>query len=786
MINLGVKTKLILLITLPIVVTLLIAGGAMDGFFRSFHTQLATKATAETFDRLYYELHRAEETLSREGVQFGSREEIAASVSLISNYRDKLNYDAAVFDTEKKLLAAKLEEMGHLSLNRSDFSALYTKEGDLIAFAGAEESGVYYQCFLSYAPGGRPLLFTRTRSEAAWQEAADGGRFEIGLSGVAAGENLIPDAGRIDWLAGSDRFRIRYLHAITRKFPGAKSATVGYVELIREFDRSFMQQLAERVETDIAFSTDGLDFIGTFRGSVPHRELTDATPLVEGMRHDFKMIETGAYFVHTRAQPAEKGPIYFVSGYSKERLLFEINETRRFLLLILFVSALVVVPLSLFFMRRLIFDPLKKLLLAVESAKAGEYRPVELLKNKDEMAKLLEAFNEMAHTIKNRERELKTSEQSLNEAQQIARMGSWRIEFPGEKTVWSDEMYRIYDLKPGSIAVRKESFFEFIHPDDLGLVERIVERVTKEAREADFEYRIVSAAGNVKTLNSKARPVFDAEGNLTAFVGISHDITEIKEAQRELEAYKNELEKRVSEEITKRMEQEQILIQQSKLAAMGEMIGNIAHQWRQPLNTLGLKIQDIADAYEFGELDDVYLKQSVEESMRVIGRMSETINDFKDFFKPDKKKIDFTANEALDATLPIIAASLKNNFIDIEVTVRTDPVIHGFLNEYSQVLLNIINNAKDALKRCPSGKKVIQIVVDKDASERSVVTISDNGGGIPEEIIGRIYEPYFTTKHKAEGTGIGLYMSKMIIERNMRGSIRAENIEGGARFTITV
>jgi signal transduction histidine kinase len=273
---------------------------------------------------------------------------------------------------------------------------------------------------------------------------------------------------------------------------------------------------------------------------------------------------------------------------------------------------------------------------------------------------------------------------------------------------------------------------------------------------------------------------------VTAFVGVNHDITEIKEAQRKLEEYKNELEVMVSQEIAKRMEQEQILIQQSKLAAMGEMIGNIAHQWRQPLNTLGLQIQDIADAYEFGELNREYLEKSVKESMRVIEKMSNTINDFKDFFKPDKKKVDFTVSEALDDAVPIIDASLKNNFINLEIEMVEDCTIHGFVNEYSQVLLNMINNAKDALKKSENRDKTIRIVADKDDQGHARVRVSDNGGGIPEEIMDKIFDPYFTTKHKAEGTGIGLYMSKMIIERNMQGTITAENIEGGAMFTITV
>ena len=502
--------------------------------------------------------------------------------------------------------------------------------------------------------------------------------------------------------------------------------------------------------------------------------------------HENPLMDTPQYFIHAHVLPAAKGMIYFISGYSKEKLLFELNQTRRYLSIILAVAALVVAPLTLFVMRRSIFDPVKKLVTAVESAKAGRYEPVQAFKHNDELGQLFRSFNEMAYTIKAREEALKSSERDLNEAQEIAKVGSWRMDLKNDKVYWSDETYRLYDLTPGHIEIKRTSFLEFIHQDDRQAVEDAMSAAMIEKQPKEMEYRIITARGKEKILSCKAKPIMDEQGAIVAFVGVNHDITEIKEAQRKLEEYKNELELLVSQEIAKRMEQEQILIQQSKLAAMGEMIGNIAHQWRQPLNTLGLQIQDIADAYDFGELNEAYLQKSVKESMRVIEKMSNTINDFKDFFKPDKTKTDFAVREALDEAVPIIDASLRNNFITLEIEIIEDCTLHGFMNEYSQVLLNMINNAKDALKKSEQQEKRVRVVVDKDKEGRSRVRISDNGGGVPEEIMDKIFDPYFTTKHKAEGTGIGLYMSKMIIERNMQGTITAENVNGGAVFTITV
>jgi len=242
------------------------------------------------------------------------------------------------------------------------------------------------------------------------------------------------------------------------------------------------------------------------------------------------------------------------------------------------------------------------------------------------------------------------------------------------------------------------------------------------------------------------------------------------------------LEIRVAEEVARNMEQERLLIQQSRLAAMGEMIGNIAHQWRQPLNALGLSLQNIKDAYEFGELDREYLHDTTEKSMRLIKKMSATIDDFRNFFKPNREKTAFNLAEAATQALEILAATFRHQDIHVHLDSDNAVMAWGFPNEYSQVLLNILNNAKEALlaSRISGGAIHIRIARSGDLAS---VTVRDNAGGIPADILPKVFDPYFTTKEK--GTGIGLYMSKMIIEGNMDGMIEARNVEGGAEFTVS-
>jgi PAS domain S-box-containing protein len=232
-------------------------------------------------------------------------------------------------------------------------------------------------------------------------------------------------------------------------------------------------------------------------------------------------------------------------------------------------------------------------------------------------------------------------------------------------------------------------------------------------------------------------------------------------------------------------EKEQMLLQQSRQAAMGEMIGNIAHQWRQPLNALGLTIQQLLLMYDLGEFNREFLNKSVLQSVELIRHMSRTIDDFRNYFRPDKEKVEFKVSEAILTTVSLIEDSFKNQYIDIEVVAKSDPTIYGYRNEFAQALLNILNNARDVLIEREIKDPKVTVTICGEAN-RALLTVTDNAGGIPEEIMDRIFDPYFTTKGPQAGTGVGLFMSKTIIEKNMGGILAARNITDGAEFRIEV
>lgn len=261
--------------------------------------------------------------------------------------------------------------------------------------------------------------------------------------------------------------------------------------------------------------------------------------------------------------------------------------------------------------------------------------------------------------------------------------------------------------------------------------------------------------------------------------------TEILDKTNELEILNATLEKRVIQEVTKRAEQERLLIEKSKFIALGEMISNIAHQWRQPLSELSAIIMNIKFRYILGKLDEEMMSEKSKDAEKLLDYMSNTIDDFRNFFKPDKEKKDFDIKESLEDILRIIGKTIKNRHIQLQLDIKDVIRIYGYENEFKQVILNILTNAKDILVETKRRNPYIKISMKKEKN-RYRICIDDNGGGVQIKPIEKIFEPYVSTKGDANGTGIGLYMSKIIIEKNMNGRLSVRNTKFGTKFTITL
>lgn len=258
---------------------------------------------------------------------------------------------------------------------------------------------------------------------------------------------------------------------------------------------------------------------------------------------------------------------------------------------------------------------------------------------------------------------------------------------------------------------------------------------------------------------------------------------ELERKSQEISEFNKTLTQKVKEEVAKNREKDKQLIQQSRLAQMGEMIGMIAHQWRQPLAAISSSSSAINLKATLGKLDQ---KKAIELSMKISEysrHLSATIDDFREFFKPNKEKRETSFPELVEGVLTIIGITLETKNIKIIQDIQCTDKFHSYPNEIKQVLLNLIKNAEDVLLEKEIETPYIQVKTYKQ-KDSLVLEISDNGGGIPEKIVDKIFDPYFSTKKEKDGTGLGLYMSKTIIETHCNGFLSVGNDASGAVFKI--
>jgi signal transduction histidine kinase/ABC-type nitrate/sulfonate/bicarbonate transport system substrate-binding protein len=264
----------------------------------------------------------------------------------------------------------------------------------------------------------------------------------------------------------------------------------------------------------------------------------------------------------------------------------------------------------------------------------------------------------------------------------------------------------------------------------------------------------------------------------------------VEDKTKELIAINAQLEDKIKYEVEKNLKKDRMLARQAKMASMGEMLENIAHQWRQPLSIITTASSGLRLQKEMNTLNDEMFEETMETIIKTSTYLSSTIDDFRYFFKPQKQKEEFEIKHAINKSLDLISSNLK----EVEVIKHIETLkIYGFENELIQVFINIFNNAKDAFRNNHTSKKLIFIDIYKKHDDL-VIRIKDNAGGVPEDIINKISEPYFTTKHKSQGTGIGLYMCEEILKKHMNASLEIQNVEyehlgeyyKGACFTIVM
>ena len=353
----------------------------------------------------------------------------------------------------------------------------------------------------------------------------------------------------------------------------------------------------------------------------------------------------------------------------------------------------------------------------------------------------------------------------LKKSQEQAKLGSWKLDIIHNHLTWSDETYNIFELPKISAIAAYEHFLEAIHPDDVKKVKAAYSNSLETQEPYEIIHRIIMSDGRIKYVKEHCESIFDSTGNALVSVGTIQDITNEYLAAEEIRA------------------KDEILFKQSRLAQMGEMISMIAHQWRQPLAAISSTSASIVLKASMNNLDNGTAQKKAHDISNFSQHLSRTIDDFRNFFKQSKEKSETTYNEVIRSVLGIIEVSISNKNIQLIQELNCHESFSSYPSELKQVILNLIKNAEDILFEKGIEDPYIRIAT-YTKKDNYILEVSDNGGGIPKEIIEHIFDPYFSTKEAKDGTGLGLYMSKMIIEEHCSGTLSVSNSNEGAVFRI--
>lgn len=410
-----------------------------------------------------------------------------------------------------------------------------------------------------------------------------------------------------------------------------------------------------------------------------------------------------------------------------------------------------------------------------------QFTLAHLLKEVGYVAVLIGLFISIYHLFKNE----RVNNQRLKDIISSSTDFVWEVNEDAIYTYASDDVKHILGYEVDEVVGK--SAFDFICKDKLKDVSEQFSQLVKErAPIKDFTNWNNTKDGKRVCLLTNGVAIFDDYGNYRGYRGTDKDITVLEEYKTTIEKMNASLQEEIKKEVAKSRDKDNIMLQQSRLAAMGEMMSLIAHQWRQPISTIAMEANNLLIDVDLNTLDEKEVKLIADSLIKQTQYLSTTIDDFKNFFLPKQEKTVSTVTQVMDDTLAVMEKSLEYHNIKIIKEYDSTSQIDIFTKELLHVFINIIKNAKDVLEELNTeNEKYIKLSIYEDL-DNIMIDIEDNGGGIKESIMSKVFEPYFSTKEKKNGTGLGLYMSQTIIMKHFGGSIVAKNKNAGACFTISI
>jgi PAS domain S-box-containing protein len=386
----------------------------------------------------------------------------------------------------------------------------------------------------------------------------------------------------------------------------------------------------------------------------------------------------------------------------------------------------------------------------------------------NELSQLSCEFNSMLDSITLGEMRLKEIKERLEYAVNGTQDGLWDWDLKTNEVYFAPRWKEMLGYADDELPNTLDTWEKNVHPDDFEAAEAAV--VFSQEKPGQFYeniHRVRHKNGSWIWILDRGQTIFDADGKPIRMVGFHTDITKQKELERAF------------------LEQEEIMIAQSRHVAMGEMIGMIAHQWRQPITVIAMGANNMLVDIALDEMSGESVKHEAQDILKQTEYLSKTIDDFRNFFRPNKDKDEINVVDVLLEAKQIMGKSLENHNIELSIAEGNFVPVFTYSRELLQVFLNLLKNAKEALEEKKIENAYIKVTIE-DIDDSLFINVCDNAGGIDEAIMGRIFEPYFTTKDKKTGTGLGLYMSKTIIEKHLHGLLTAMNTDEGACLRIRI
>ena len=729
--RLNLRLKLLILMAVTIVVTLIVNSYFhYTNVLQEYHKS-AFVSTNNDYKTITYKINSFSQNLINLSNQIVNDNNIKSITNLISNYENKNDYNAIIFNEEKKRLLNLISQQIKSKKNIS-FS-VFDKDLNPIIF-NRNKDGKVLNGIISY---NEKTEFINIKTG----EASD----------IPYFMSIKKNSDKVDIRLDKNGFGLVYVQKIY-----LDNKLVGYLRIKEVFTKSTINLFVDNLNNKFSFLTK--DFLlGNFF-DIDKEYIKEHSILVTDVHSIDDINENERYSFHMHYMKAlDDEKLYLISTFDKDKLDSKIDLLKKNLILAILISFIISFIISIYFFKVTILNPISKLSNGMQNLKKQKYNIIKLDTN-DEFSDIADEFNVLTKNLKDSFSKIEESKSFIKNIIDTAPVRVfWKDK--DNKYIGANKLFlHDADLEDESEIIGKtdwelkwKSQAQSYIDDDNFVMNSKKEKLKFEETQS-FANNIV-----INLITSKV-PLINKNGDVIGVLGIYDDVTE----QRTIEKMLHQREQQIAE--------------QTKMASMGEMIGNIAHQWRQPLSVISTASSGLQLEKENDILSDEQFNKYCEAINRNAQYLSKTIDDFKNFIKGDRLKKVFNLSENIHSSLNLVDGSIKKYDISLILNFDDKLEIDGYSNELTQCFINIFNNSKDAFNESIDNTeyKLLFISTSK-VDDKVIITIKDNAGGIPNDILPKIYEPYFTTKHMSQGTGLGLHMTYNMIVDGMGGGIDIHN-----------